>query len=68
MNVEQLVLALERRAMDAGKAVVVETRPDRYTEVGDVLTAHGLIVLKLWKPPKGGPRPALTIVRSSGSS
>jgi hypothetical protein len=50
MNVEQLVVALERRAMDREKVVVVQTRGNKLTEIGDVTPEHGLIVLKLWKP------------------
>lgn len=53
MNVEQLVIALERRAMDREKVVVVETRPEKLWEIGDVHPEHGLIVLKLWTPPRG---------------
>lgn len=52
MNVEQLVIALELRAMDYKKAVVVETRPEKLWEIGDVHPLHGLMVLKLWTPPR----------------
>lgn len=53
MNVEQLVIALERRAMDREKIVVVERagRPDKLWEIGDALPDNRLMVLKLWTPP-----------------
>lgn len=57
MKVHELVMALERRAMDENKVVVVDlglrkARPRGLIEVDGVENARDLIVLKLWKPPR----------------
>jgi hypothetical protein len=51
VNVEELVRALERRAIDRSKVVVVETRGSMKEVVGVRHGDTGLFVLRLWKPP-----------------
>lgn len=56
MKVWELVRALEMRAMDREKVVVVEVGKGGRIEVDGVRLGRELITLTLWKPPGTEPR------------
>ena len=56
MKVWELVRALEARAMDRDKVVVVEIGKGGLIEVDGVRLGPELVTLTLWRPPEVRPR------------